>query len=96
LLKFIREIQSKEKQAGIESGDYVMGGRNLDAPEDTGIGERPQFNQHGEFTGLYEGKKEIITEEQIKMARQALNKRGLSEGMTKKEAVQILIKHNIR
>ena len=41
-------------------------------------------------------KKEIITEEQIKTARQALNKRGLNEGMTKKEAVRILIKHNIR
>lgn len=47
---------------------------------------------------LSEGKtqKEVITEEQIKMARQALNKRGLTEGMTKKEAVQILIKHNIK
>lgn len=41
-------------------------------------------------------KKEVITEEQIKMARQALNKRGISDGMTKKEAVQILIKHNIK
>ena len=41
-------------------------------------------------------KKEIITEEQVKMARQALNKRGLTEGMTKKEAVQILIRHNIK
>jgi len=41
-------------------------------------------------------KKEVITEEQVKMARQALNKRGLNEGMTKKEAVQILIKHNIK
>ena len=43
-----------------------------------------------------EEKKEIITEEQVKLARQALNKRGLTEGMTKKEAVQILIKHNIK
>jgi len=37
-----------------------------------------------------------INEAQVKKARQALNKRGLNEGMTKKEAVQILIKHNIR
>ena len=37
-----------------------------------------------------------INEEQVKLARRALNKRGLNEGMTKKEAVQILIKHNIR
>jgi len=40
--------------------------------------------------------KNIITEQQIKTARQALNKRGLSDGMTKKEAIQILIKHNIK
>jgi len=40
--------------------------------------------------------KPVISEEQVKLARQALNKRGLNEGMTKKEAVQILIKHNIR
>jgi len=39
--------------------------------------------------------KEVITEEQVKMARQALNKRGLTEGITKKEAVQILIKYNV-
>jgi len=43
-----------------------------------------------------EVKKEIITEEQVKLARQALNNRGLKEGMSKKEAVQILIKHNIK
>ncbi len=40
--------------------------------------------------------KEIISEEQIKTARQALNNRGLTEGMTKKEAIQLLIKHNIK
>lgn len=40
--------------------------------------------------------KEIISEERIKIARQALNKRGVAKGMTKKEAVEILIKHNIR
>jgi hypothetical protein len=38
-----------------------------------------------------------ITEQKIKLAKQVLGKRGhLSEGMTKKEAVQILIKHNIK
>ena len=41
-------------------------------------------------------KKEIITEEQIKTARETLKNRGVSEGMTKKEAVQLLIKHNIK
>ena len=40
--------------------------------------------------------KPVITEQEIKTARQALNKRGLTEGMTKKEAVQLLIKHNIK
>lgn len=38
----------------------------------------------------------VITEELIKTARQALNNRGVGDGMTKKEAVQILIKHNIK
>jgi hypothetical protein len=37
-----------------------------------------------------------INEQQIKLARQALNKRGINEGMSKKEAIQILIKHNIK
>ena len=41
-------------------------------------------------------KKEIITEEQIKTARQVLKDRDFSNGMTKKEAVQLLIKHNIK
>ena len=40
--------------------------------------------------------KKLSEEEIVEMARQALNKRGLNEGMTKKEAVQILIKHNIK
>lgn len=40
--------------------------------------------------------KEIITEEQISMARQVLKNRGFADGMTKKEAVQLLIKHNIK
>lgn len=41
-------------------------------------------------------KKEIITEQQIKVARQVLKNRGMSGDMTKKEAVQILITHNIK
>jgi len=40
--------------------------------------------------------KEVISEAKLKLARQALNKRGLNEGMTKKEAIQLLIKNNIR
>ena len=40
--------------------------------------------------------KPVITEEMINKARRTLNKRGLNEGMTKKEAVQLLIKHNIK
>ena len=39
--------------------------------------------------------KEVITEEQVKTARFVLKNR-ITEGMTKKEAVQILIKHNIK
>lgn len=38
----------------------------------------------------------VINEEQIKMAKQALNKRGITEGITKKEAVEILIKNNLK
>lgn len=38
----------------------------------------------------------VITEELVKIARQALSKRGSSCGMTKKEAVKILIKNNIK
>jgi len=47
---------------------------------------------------LSEGVEEkvILTEELIKTARKALNNRGVGDGMTKKEAVQILIKHNIK
>ena len=40
--------------------------------------------------------KEIINEEEIKIAKLVLNDRNFSTEMTKKEAVQILIKHNIR
>ena len=40
--------------------------------------------------------KKLSEEEVVEMARQALNNRGLNESMTKKEAVQILIKHNIK
>jgi len=43
-----------------------------------------------------EDKKDIITEEQIKVARQVLKDRDFSNNMTKSEAVKLLIKHNIR
>lgn len=43
-----------------------------------------------------EEEKKIITEEKIKIARQALNNRGVIGSMTKKEAVEILIRHNIK
>jgi hypothetical protein len=39
---------------------------------------------------------DLITEEQIKLARQALNNRGIINNMTKQEAVRLLIKHNIK
>ena len=40
--------------------------------------------------------KPLINEEEIKTARQVLNNRGFNDGMSKKEAVQILIKNNIK
>ena len=39
---------------------------------------------------------EMFDINEVEKARRTLNKRGLNEGMSKKEAVQILIKHNIR
>jgi len=55
-----------------------------------GEGNEPETNDD------LEQDKESINESLIKTARQALNKRGIVDGMTKKEAVQILIKHNIK
>lgn len=52
----VRHINNLEKQ----SGDYVSAGRNVNAPEDTGVGERPNFNQHGEYMGLSESKKKLF------------------------------------
>jgi len=41
-------------------------------------------------------KKNIITEEQVRIARQTIGKRGSGTGMTKEEAVKLLIRHNIK
>jgi hypothetical protein len=41
-------------------------------------------------------KKSIITEEQIKTAKLTLSKRNIPTGMTKKEAVQILMNNNLK
>jgi hypothetical protein len=41
-------------------------------------------------------KKNVITEEQIKTAKLTLSKRNIPTGMTKKEAVQILINNNLK
>ena len=48
------------------------------------------------FANKYNDSAYAITEQQVKLARQALNKRGIVEGLTKKEAVQILIKNNLK
>lgn len=40
--------------------------------------------------------KKIITEQQIKIARKVLKDRGFDDKMTKKEAIQLLILHNIK
>lgn len=56
------------------------------------VGEESSLNVNEES----EKSKTVINEEQVKIARQALNKRGLKEGMTKKEAVQILIAKNVK
>lgn len=41
-------------------------------------------------------KKNLITEEQVRIARQTIGKRGSGTGMTKEEAVKLLIRHNIK
>jgi len=50
------------------------------------------------YKKLNEGeiKKKIITEEQIKIAKLTLNNRNIPTGMTKKEAVEILMKNNLK
>jgi len=61
------------------------------------VGRYDNIDDAQEFADKYNDSAYAITEQKIKLAKQALNKRGLlSEGMTKKEAVQILIKHNIK
>ena len=66
--------------------DKVKGGVTLQGQG----GEKEIANQDIGFL------KKLSEGEVIEMARQALNKRGLNESMTRKEAVQILIKHNIK
>ena len=54
LLNHVRQLQQKEKDAAMQNGDYIQAGRNVNGPEDTGTGDRPNFNQHGEYMGMYE------------------------------------------
>ncbi len=77
--------------AFVESGDFT--------PEDeyTKIINRfDNIDDAQAFADEYNDSAYAITEQQIKLARQALSKRGLNEGMTKKEAVLFLIKKNIK
>jgi hypothetical protein len=74
---------------------YVEDENNI--PDDVEIiGRYDNIDDAQAFADKYNDSAYAITEQKIKMAKQALNKRGLNEGMTKKEAVQILIKHNIK
>jgi hypothetical protein len=61
--------------------------------------EEKKKDEPDENEGLYEENKKInklITEEQVKIAKQTLSNRNVPTGMTKKEAVQILIKSNMK
>jgi len=74
---------------------YVENENNI--PEDVEvIGRFNNIDDAQAFADKYNDSAYAITEEQVKTARQALNRRGITDGMTKKEAVQLLIKHNIK
>ena len=66
--------------------DKVKGGVTLQGQG----GEKEISTQDMQFL------KKLSEEEVVEIARHVLKNRGLNEGMTKKEAVQILIKHNIK
>lgn len=94
-LKKLSEMANKHVVVFDGSSAYVEDENNV--PEDVEIvGKYDNIDDAQAFADKYNNSAYAITEEQVKMARQALNNRGLNEGMTKKEAVQILIKHNIK
>ena len=92
----VNETPSKHVVVFDGSSAYVEDENNV--PDGVEIvGRYDNIDDAQEFADKYNDSAYAITEQKIKLAKQALNKRGLlSEGMTKKEAVQILIKHNIK
>ena len=80
-------------------GDEIEGEEEIEEPEEQTpeheAGETPEEEKIETEEEPEEVKKEL-NEGQIKIARETLSYRRVPTGMTKKEAVQILIKHNIR
>ena len=80
-------------------GDEIEGEEEIEEPEEESpeheAGETPEEEKIETEEEPEEEKKEL-NEGQIKIARETLSYRRVPTGMTKKEAVQILIKHNIR
>ena len=93
-LKKLSEALNKHVVVYDGSSAYVEDENNI--PEDVDVLEK--FNNIDDaqaFADKYNDSAHAITEEQVKTARLVLKNR-INEGMTKKEAVQILIKHNIK
>lgn len=86
--KDFNNLRDDEKEEYFELWKQFKGAEK----ENGVVGEESSLNVNEES----EKSKTVINEEQVKIARQALNKRGLKEGMTKKEAVQILIAKNVK
>ena len=77
-------------------GDIIKMGNKILMVDGYGFKELNSTPDNTNTTGNIEFGNASISEAEIKKARQALNKRGLNEGMSKKEATQILIKHYIK
>ena len=58
LYKYVQDIQRKEKESQAQEFPRAT---QLNAPEDTGVGERPAFNSQSEYMGMYENEKRKIS-----------------------------------
>jgi len=100
----VNEINVIDNNVDVNQAD--VGDRYRDAKGNNLVVNDEENNNGGVGLQSQEGEKEIATqdlqflkklnEEQIKTAKQVLKNRSFGSEMTKKEAVQILIEHNIK
>lgn len=89
LLRFVQDIQRKEREQQMQ--DFPRAAE-LNAPEDTGVGERPLTNQHGEYMGMYEAEKSSYSDDMVNDIKTLL---GTRTALSPKEIEQLATDYQV-